>query len=165
MQIMDWMWRLKLRARMIFCPNKGIIKKKLYSKQLIPVISVNTWVVMHLNSSNTSEQSTKVLHILVTNAHCMRTTPWRKTLKQHKESKHKGIRYPCDQCIYAATMEKDLKRHKERKHEDNGYPCDQCEFSSTCESHLKRNIAVKHKCDAECTKLESLKSHQQRKHN
>ena len=68
--------KIKTESENDFLPKQGDNKKKnFYSKQLIPVISVNTWVVMHLNSSNTSEQSTKVLHILVTNAHCMRTTP------------------------------------------------------------------------------------------
>ena len=39
------------------------------------------------------------------------------SLKRHKESKHEGIRYPCDQCGYAATTVSNLKQHKESKHE------------------------------------------------
>ena len=38
-------------------------------------------------------------------------------LKRHKEAKHEGIRYPCDQCEFAATRISLLKRHKEAKHE------------------------------------------------
>ena len=34
----------------------------------------------------------------------------------HKKSKHEGIRYPCNECEYAAIQVADLKRHKKRKH-------------------------------------------------
>ena len=37
-------------------------------------------------------------------------------LKRHKEIKHEGIRYPCNECEYAATQAGDLKRYKKRKH-------------------------------------------------
>jgi hypothetical protein len=63
---------------------------------------------------------------------------------------HDGLRYPCDQCDYAATRRGDLKQHKESqykihvtkltctipkelkihresKHEDIWYSCDQCD--------------------------------------
>ena len=45
-------------------------------------------------------------------------------LKVHKQSKHEGIRYPCDMCEYAVTRQWVLKVHKESKHEGNRYPCD-----------------------------------------
>ena len=38
------------------------------------------------------------------------------SVKKHKESKHQGIRYPCDECQYAAQTSYNLKRHKELKH-------------------------------------------------
>ena len=34
---------------------------------------------------------------------CEFTTKKSSTLKQHKEARHEGIRYPCPQCDYAAT--------------------------------------------------------------
>ena len=43
------------------------------------------------------------------------TTVW--GLKQHKESKHEGIRYPCNECDYAGPTRAHLKRHKKKQHE------------------------------------------------
>ena len=63
-------------------------------------------------------------------------------LKMHKESKHEGIRYPCDQCDYAASMAKDLKRHKESKHEGIRYPCDQCDYAAKTVGMRGSNIFV-----------------------
>ena len=48
-------------------------------------------------------------------------------LNMHKERKHEGIRYPCDQCDYTATQASHLNRHKESKHEGKNYSCDQCD--------------------------------------
>ena len=44
-------------------------------------------------------------------------------LKKHVESKHKGVRYPCSKCKYAATTASELKKHVESKHEGVRYPC------------------------------------------
>ena len=54
----------------------------------------------------------------------------RQALRNHKKSKHEGIRYPCDQCDYAATRRSDLKKHKESEHGGIKYPCDQCEYAA-----------------------------------
>ena len=34
------------------------------------------------------------------------------SLKQHKASKHEGVRYQCDACDYAAASVGNLKSHK-----------------------------------------------------
>jgi len=34
----------------------------------------------------------------------------------HKESKHDGIRYPCDKCKYSSTRPDKLNDHMKRKH-------------------------------------------------
>ena len=39
-------------------------------------------------------------------------------MKRHKEPKHEGIRYPCDQCEYTATQNGNLKSHKKEKHSE-----------------------------------------------
>ena len=52
-------------------------------------------------------------------------------LRKHKNTKHDGERYPCDQCDYAATISSHLKDHKESEHEEIRYSCDQCEYSAT----------------------------------
>ena len=55
------------------------------------------------------------------------------------------IRYPCDNCEYAAIHTQDLKRHTESKHEGIRYPCDQCKYATTRPSHIKRHKESKHK--------------------
>ena len=52
-------------------------------------------------------------------------------LKQHKQSKHDGVRYPCDQCDYAATDPSNLNKHQQSKQRGVRYPCDQCDYSAT----------------------------------
>ena len=39
-------------------------------------------------------------------------------LKKHREIKHEGICYPCDQCDYNATEARALIKHREAKHKD-----------------------------------------------
>ena len=81
------------------------------------------------------------------------------------------MRYPCDQCKYAATTTTDLKRHKKYKHEGLGHPCDQCEHTAFSAGHLKKHVENKHEgvrypCD-QCMHASkgSLKSHKMRNHN
>ena len=63
------------------------------------------------------------------------TRQW--VLKVHKESKHEGIRYPCDLCKYVATEQTNFKRHKKSKHEETRFFCDKCEFATTRLHNLK----------------------------
>ena len=65
-------------------------------------------------------------------------------LKQHKYSKHEGLRYPCKQCDFAATDPSNLKRHIKTKHEGIRYPCDQCEYAATTLQLLKQHKESQH---------------------
>ena len=65
----------------------------------------------------------------------------RTVLNQHKQSKHEGIRYPCDHCEDAFTTKGILKKHK---HEGIRYSCDQCEYAATQLSDLKWHKQSKH---------------------
>ena len=65
-------------------------------------------------------------------------------LKKHKDSKHKGIRYPCDQCDFSATTLSNLKAHKNAKHLGIRFPCDKCEYSANQRQSLKRHKKSKH---------------------
>ena len=38
------------------------------------------------------------------------------SLKEHVESIHEGVRYPCDQCDYRATTKGNKKSHEMFKH-------------------------------------------------
>ena len=65
-------------------------------------------------------------------------------LNKHKKSKHKGIRYLCDQCEYTASDLGNLKRHKRSEHEGIRYPCDQCEYAAIRHLNLKYHKNAKH---------------------
>ena len=41
-----------------------------------------------------------------------------------KKIENKVVRYPCDECKFAAASTVSLKRHTESKHEGKRYPCD-----------------------------------------
>ena len=58
--------------------------------------------------------------------------------------KHKGIRYPCDQCPYEAIRLTHLKRHRESKHEGNIYLCDQCEYTASSLLSMKMHTKYTH---------------------
>ena len=49
-------------------------------------------------------------------------------MKAHKEAKHEGIRYQCDQCEYRSVQLSGLTMHKQSKHEGVTYSCQQCAY-------------------------------------
>ena len=63
----------------------------------------------------------------------------RRALYHHIRSKHEGIIF--DLCDYAATTLTNLKQHKEFKHEGIRYPCHQCEYAAVTASCLKIETA------------------------
>ena len=65
-------------------------------------------------------------------------------LKSHKETRHNGLIFPCDQCDFVTTRQDKLKRHTRTKHEGLRYPCDECDFVSTRLDRLKRHKEATH---------------------
>ena len=61
-------------------------------------------------------------------------------LKMHKQSKHEGIKYSCEQCDYEATMKANLLRHLKSKHEEVKYPCNQCDYKATMKGSLLTHL-------------------------
>ena len=45
-------------------------------------------------------------------------------LKRHRDGRHMGVRYPCDQYEYSATKLSNLKVHKESRYDSVRYPCE-----------------------------------------
>ena len=96
----------------------------------------------------------------------------RAAVYKHSKSKHEGVRYPCDQCNYAANQLAHLKKHKENIHEGIRYPCTQCTYLATTQAYLKQHIESKHEgivypcdqCEFACTKRSNLKRHKENKH-
>ena len=65
-------------------------------------------------------------------------------LQTHIQSKHEGIKYPCNQCDYQATQQSNLQTHIQCIHEGVKYPCNQCDYQATTQSNLQRHISTKH---------------------
>ena len=53
---------------------------------------------------------------IVVKVQCDNKSNFAGRLKEHVESIHEGVRYPCDQCDYKATDKGHLKRHRNSKH-------------------------------------------------
>ena len=93
-------------------------------------------------------------------------------MTKHKQNKHAGIRYPCDQCEYIATLQSNLKIHKQSNHEGIRYPCDQCDYAATQLFALKKHKQSKHEgirypcdqCKYALTDLGDLRNHKMQKH-
>ena len=63
-------------------------------------------------------------------------------LTTHRQSKHEGVRYYCDQCDYKATLHIRLTTHKQSKHEGVRYECDHCDYKATQKSNLAHTQTV-----------------------
>ena len=65
-------------------------------------------------------------------------------MKRHKEGKHAGISYPCDECDYITAYASELKRHKTSKH-------DKREDTSKETGNLEVHQKSLHQCDYAAT--------------
>ena len=88
------------------------------------------------------------------------------------KSKHKGLKYACNQCDYHATTQSNLAQHIQSKHEGVKYECSQCAHQFLTHSGLTRHIQSVHEsvkygcneCDQQFTQQGSLKTHMMNKH-
>ena len=83
---------------------------------------------------------------------CFKTYTNKYRLGLHVDSKHGGVRYPCDQCGYEATQKSSLITHNNAVHANIKYQCDKCEYKATQKSSLKTHqdsihTSVKFACD------------------
>jgi len=74
----------------------------------------------------------------------MGSTKNKSNLKAHRNAKHLGVKYPCDQCNYKASYSNHLRQHKRVKHEGVNFPCELCLFSTSQKSKLKLHMREKH---------------------
>jgi hypothetical protein len=85
-----------------------------------------------------------------------------RSLNLHKQAKHEGLGYGCDQCAYTASQQVHLATHKQVKHEGVRYGCDQCDYKAT-----RPYVLIKHKrkkCGYKPSAKKSLSTHKQLKH-
>lgn len=64
----------------------------------------------------------------------------KRTLKNHIDTIHKGIRYQCDQCTFQGKTRQRLRLHIESVHEGKRYFCDQCEYAALNKANLRTHI-------------------------
>ena len=65
-------------------------------------------------------------------------------LKQHIQSKHEGVKYPCNHCDYKFTSQGSLTRHIQSVHEGIKYSCNQCDYQATEKGNLTKHFKRKH---------------------
>ena len=65
-------------------------------------------------------------------------------MKKHKDSVHKEVRYPCDQCNYAATTRGSLYEHAQSYHEAANFNCNQCDYTVSTKTNLNKHKEDSH---------------------
>ena len=66
------------------------------------------------------------------------------SLKSHIQSKHKSIKFQCQQCEIKFTQKASLKSHIQSKHEGMKFQCQQCDHEYTYKSDLKKHKQSRH---------------------
>ena len=65
------------------------------------------------------------------------TTQGNNYLKRHKEIKHDGLKYQCDQCSNCYTEKRKLDRRMKSIHEGVTYRCEYCDHEAKTELPIK----------------------------
>ena len=68
----------------------------------------------------------------------------RASLTKQKLSVHKGVKFICDQCEYAATTRNQFTEHKKVQPDGVTFDCDQCDYKSSCRSMLVGHVKSVH---------------------
>ena len=73
------------------------------------------------------------------------------SLDRHLKSVHEGVKYPCNQCNYKATLKDSLQKHIKAIHDGVKYPCVKCSYKASLQSDLLKHhksvhIGVKYPC-------------------
>ena len=93
-------------------------------------------------------------------------------LKQHKESTHEGVRYPCTECNSQYSEKTDLKAHILAVHKGITYSCDNCDHQASSKKNLRIHRKSKHEgvkydcpeCNHQVASSSGLRNHMQTKH-
>ena len=105
--------------------------------------------------------------------YCAKIFTLKKSLKNHIQNIHEGIRIQCDQCPYQAPDKTGLKRHIEARHEGKSFYCDQCDRVFTSRFSLATHLQSMHSdteykcddCDYKTKQRSNLKKHRDAKHD
>ena len=65
-------------------------------------------------------------------------------MTKHIRYKHKGFKYPCQECDYKGANPNCLKLHVDSIHRGIKFPCDLCDYKSTQRSNLTTHKKKKH---------------------
>ena len=68
----------------------------------------------------------------------------RRSLMNHIDSVHEGIRYNCDQCQHQSTTKNNLWKHVKSVHSGVTYDCNMCEKKFSQKMGLKKHVQHKH---------------------
>ena len=105
--------------------------------------------------------------------YCAKIFTLKKSLKNHIQNIHEGIRVQCDQCPYQAPDKTRLKRHVETRHEAKSFYCDQCDHVFMSRYSLATHLQTMHSdteykcddCDYKTKQRSNLQKHRDAKHD
>ena len=88
---------------------------------------------------------------------------------RHIQSRHKAVKYACNQCDYQAIVHRNLTSHIQSRHKGVKYACNQCDCQFTSQDSLTKHIqskhdGVKYACDYQATSQGNLMYHIQSSH-
>ena len=103
---------------------------------------------------------------------CDYKTKHKHNMKVHAESKHKGVKYKCNQCEYTGTKY-GLKDHERAKHGGKLFVCKLCDYATSYKSALNSHKKAQHEgvsfqcdlCDQKFHWRSGLKAHRDTKHS
>ena len=61
-------------------------------------------------------------------------------LRQHKQSKHEGVKFPCPECDVILSRETHLLKHQNAVHKGVRFQCPHCDYKATQKGNLTRHI-------------------------
>jgi len=65
-------------------------------------------------------------------------------LRQHKVSKHQGVRYDCETCGKGFSQPQAMKRHTRTVHGGARHSCDYCDLKAVEKCYIKQHMITKH---------------------
>ena len=149
---------------------------KFFSFRIMETISAQPKMCEHCGYRTTHsgrlKRHVRAVHLKAENCHCKDCGARFSTsyhLKRHVNTKHKGVRYNCDQCDYKATQLGHLKTHIRVVHlKIKNYSCEECDYKAHQLKDLKIHIKAVHlktnsypckECDAAFSIPSNLKIH------
>ena len=89
------------------------------------------------------------MHVILEHLQCQYQSINRSSLREHKESKHEGVKYLCNKCNKQFNARSTLRYHIESNHTENKsggakYSCKECDKQFKRKDRLREHKEIKH---------------------